>query len=373
MRHRILAGLFLGAVSLCPVWSGCAEQADSGAARASDVSGDSAGTGAAGAEASTGGSVSGGGGVSASGGTLPLAGTTTAGGTAPAAAGGEPGSAGEAGAGGSAPQGECQVMLDCDDGNPCTTDACQFHHCSYTTNTTACADDQDPCTADICAVGVCTHPDNATCACKLDADCDDKNVCTDDHCNASHQCEHPNNTAACADDNSSCTTDVCAAGACSHKDNGSCGVGTPFTVDSFNSSADWLAAKTTPDQRAIVVGGINATNLEGNADLWIAEADTGTIEFGVASLVGLGKVRIVIRSAQADTGGMVFLGLWNGSAWSDKALAGYAAIPVGSYATIELPTADFGQALADVTKLRLRFAVTGGEKNWQIDEISLAK
>lgn len=70
---------------------------------------------------------------------------------------------------------------------------------------------------------------------------------------------------------------------------------------------------------------------------------------------------------------MVFVGLWNGTAWSDKALSAYAAIPTGNYATIEVPTADFGQQLKDVTKLRLSLAVTGGEKTWQIDEISAAK
>jgi hypothetical protein len=105
----------------------------------------------------------------------------------------------------------------------------------------------------------------------------------------------------------------------------------------------------------------------------VAEADTGTIEFGLASMVGLSKLRVVIRSTTANTGGMVFVGLWNGTAWSDKALSAYAAIPTGNYATIEVPTADFGQQLKDVTKLRLRFAVTGGEKTWQIDEIAAAK
>ena len=90
-------------------------------------------------------------------------------------------------------------------------------------------------------------------------------------------------------------------------------------------------------------------------------------------MVGLSKLRIVIRSTAANTGAMVFVGLWNGAAWSDKALSAYAAIPTGNYATIEVPTADFGQQLDNVTKLRLRFAVTGGEKTWQIDEIAAAK
>lgn len=378
MRRRLLSGLVVAAASFCPIWGGCAQQADDAAMGPDQGNGNGAGSSGSGAGAAAGsaaaGNASGGGGGAVTnpggtGGALASAGTAPVAGNGPGTAAGGEGGGGEGGGG---PVVECNVGVDCDDDNPCTTDTCLLQHCSYSSNTTACADDKDPCTADICAVGVCTHPDNKTCACKLDAQCDDKNVCTDDKC-VSNQCVRTNNTAACTDDNLSCTTDVCAAGACTHKDNGGCGVGTPFTVDSFNSDADWTAGKTTPDQRAIVVTGVNATNLEGNVNLWIAEADTGSIEFALASLEGLGKLRITIRSTAANTGAMVFLGLWNGTAWSDKALSVYAAIPTGNYATIELPTADFGQQLKDVSKLRLRFAVTGGEKTWQIDEISAAK
>jgi hypothetical protein len=382
MQRWFLGILTSFALGLCPLWSGCATQEDSvtqpvdestGATAAGGYGGQ-AGTPTAGGKSAAAGAPSGGGagsnsvsggnaGMTASAGTAPIAGTL------PGAGGASDASNGGAGGEGSD---SCNTATDCDDKNVCTTDTCLLEHCSYTSNVTACADDNDPCTADICAVGACTHTDNKTCECKKDADCDDKKECTDDHCVA-NKCTHANNTAACTDDGMSCTLDVCAAGACTHKDNGSCGVGVPFTVDSFNSSADWLVAKTSPDQRAITVTGINASNLEGNADLWIAEADTGTIEFALASLVGLGKLRVVIRSVQAGTGGMVFVGTWNGTAWSDKALGGYAAIPTANYATIEIPTADFGQVLGDVTKLRLRFAVTGGEKTWQIDEIAAAK
>jgi len=379
MRARRLSGLFLGALGACPIWSGCAEQADSGATQpvgAGAVAGTGGSAGSAGA-AGTAGTAAAAGGTGGSGGVASQSGSggMTAG-SAPMSEAGAAGNASEGGAGGeggAGPDAGCKNSTDCDDKNPCTTDTCQLQHCTYTSNTTACADDGDPCTADICAVGACTHPDNKTCACKLDAQCDDKNVCTDNKCTTAHQCEYINNTAGCPDDGMSCTMDVCAGGACTHKDNGGCGVGTAFTVDNFNSSADWLASKTTPDQRAIVVTDVNATNLEGNANLWIAEADTGTIEFALASMLGLSKLRVVIRSTVLGTGGMVFVGFWNGTAWSDKALSAYAAIPTGNYATIEVPTADFGQQLANVTKMRLRFNVTGGEKTWQIDEISATK
>lgn len=80
-----------------------------------------------------------------------------------------------------------------------------------------------------------------------------------------------------------CTEDVCAGGACTHKDNGTCGAGTPFVVDNFNSSADWTANKTSPNQRAIVVTNVDNTNLEGNTNLYMAEAGTGSIEFALGS------------------------------------------------------------------------------------------
>jgi hypothetical protein len=359
MRRRLLSGLFVSALGLCPVWGGCAEQADSGSLSSGDSNG--AGTTASGsggdqasAGSATAGKATGGGGASSTGGggigtVLPSAGTAPTAGSESVAggSGGEP-SVGGAGGEGGGPDLGCTVGPDCDDGNPCTTDACLLKHCSYSSNTTACADDKDRCTADICVVGVCTHPDNKTCACKTDAQCDDKDVCTDDHCDTTHQCSNMHNAAAC-------------------------GVGVPFTVDSFNSDADWTAAKTTPDQRAIGVTGADATNLEGNADLYVADSDAASIEFGIASLAGLGKLRVVIRSLQANTGAMVFLGVWNGVAWTDKPLGDYAAIPTGNYATIEVPSADFGQPLLNLTKLRLRFAATGGQKSWQIDEISAAK
>jgi len=377
--QRRLARLIAVAMACFPAWSGCATQEDSAAV---EHAADSAGTGASGGTdagtSGTAGTTTGGGGVAATGGGGSSTGGSAAAGTSAgtagsaSAAGGDSGMAGAAAGGEGGSAGGCKLPADCDDQNPCTTDNCLQGTCSYTSNNAACATDNDPCTDDVCAVGKCLHTDNKTCECKKDADCNDNEVCTDDKC-ASNKCTHTNNTAACATDNKACTIDLCAAGKCTHKDDGTCGLGTPFTVDSFNSSVDWMASKTTPDNRLVAVMGINANNLEGNADLWIAEADTGSIEFGLASMVGLGKVRIVIRSAQAGTGNMVFLGTWNGTAWSDKALGGYAAIPTGNYATIEVPTADFNQALDKVTKLRLRFDVTGGEKTWQIDEISVAQ
>jgi len=316
----------------------------------------------------------------------------------PGAGGGEVGGAGGADAG-------CSAAPDCDDGDPCTTDACQFQRCSYTASTAPCKDDQDPCTTDVCNMGNCTHPDSGTCECQVAADCNDNKVCTDDSCDANHECKHDDNTAACPDEGSACTDDKCAAGECKHSDNGSCecltpadcddtdpctfnqcnaagdcvypdngtcGVGTPFVVDNFNSAADWMNDLTTPGARALVKTGFTNTNLEGGVNVYLAANVAASLELGLASMVGLGKLRIVIRCGQADTAPMVHVGTWNGSAWSEKPLSTYAPIPTATYATIEVPLVDFGQNLADVTKMRLRFAPTGGQKEWRIDEISAA-
>jgi hypothetical protein len=371
-------------LSVCPLWSGCATQQDDASFQAAEASGASSPTsgsggdsgsgtagGAAGGTAGSGGTAatvttSGSGGMMASAGTAPTAGSEPG----AAGAGAAPSSAGAGGEGGA--DAGCNLPADCDDGNPCTTDSCLLKHCSYTANTTACADDKDPCTADVCAGGSCTHPDNKTCECKKDTDCDDKNVCTDDKC-TTNKCGHSGNTLACADDGMACTMDICAASKCTHVPDGTCPIGTAFTVDSFNSGTDWTAGKTTPDMRTIVSVGADLTNLEGDMDLYVAASVTSTIEFGLASMVGLGKLRIVIRSAQANTGAMVSAGVWNGTTWTDKPLGNYAAIPTANYATIEVPTADFAQPLASLTKMRLSFAPTGGQKTWQIDEISAAK
>jgi hypothetical protein len=113
-------------------------------------------------------------------------------------------------------------------------------------------------------------------------------------------------------------------------------------------------------------------NLEGDANVFLAAGAAASLEMNVASLAGLGKLRIVIRCMQADTAAMVHVGTWNGTAWAERALSMYAPIPTAAYGTIEVPLTAFGQNLAQITKMRLRFAPTGGEKQWRIDEVSAA-
>ncbi len=53
------------------------------------------------------------------------------------------------------------VAAGCDDGNPCTSDACGTTGCTHSPRTGVCAGDGNDCTNDVCSGGVCTHPARA--------------------------------------------------------------------------------------------------------------------------------------------------------------------------------------------------------------------
>jgi len=94
------------------------------------------------------------------------------------------------------------------DQNPCTDDACDpLSGCTYTPNTAPC-DDGDACTEnDVCAGGECTGPDVV--------DCDDDNPCTLDACKPAAGCEHAPLSGTTCDDGEDCTVgDSCVQGAC---------------------------------------------------------------------------------------------------------------------------------------------------------------
>lgn len=124
------------------------------------------------------------------------------------------------------------VLLDCDDNDACTADACDaIDGCS---NTAISCDDGNACTTDSCDVLlgcintalICTDGDacngletcNTTtglCETGTIPDCDDQNVCTTDTCNPATGCEHE---APDCDDNVACTVDSCdpIGGFCTH-------------------------------------------------------------------------------------------------------------------------------------------------------------
>jgi hypothetical protein len=103
----------------------------------------------------------------------------------------------------------------CDDGNACTTDGCGATDCSAPASSCTIAAVPD---GQTCDDGIaCTHADqctSGTCG-GAPTTCDDGNPCTDDACDPSTgQCTFTPNTAPC-DDHSQCTTgDTCSGGAC---------------------------------------------------------------------------------------------------------------------------------------------------------------
>ncbi len=120
----------------------------------------------------------------------------------------------------------CAQADDCEDGNPCTMDACPEVGAACThepvegccVNDAGC-DDGNDCTVDQCEGfgGSCLHEAIEGC-CHVALDCDDGDACTEDTCDEeAQQCKHqPLCCAADADcdDGDKCTQGRCAEGQC---------------------------------------------------------------------------------------------------------------------------------------------------------------
>ncbi len=155
----------------------------------------------------------------------------------------------------------CIVVADCDDGNPCSDEACVDGACVFTGNTAPC-EDGDPCTSgDICANGLCSSG-GAT-------DCDDGNPCTDDSCDSLTGCVNAANMVPC-DDGAPCTTnDTCTGGVCSGTlipkctlcvDDNDCDDGNVCTDDACSAGSCIFTANTATcdDGDACTVGDVCA-------------------------------------------------------------------------------------------------------------------
>jgi hypothetical protein len=128
--------------------------------------------------------------------------------------------------------GECRSgpAIDCDDGNPCTDDSCDsLTGCSNTHNEADC-DDLDACTtADRCGAGVCRGGPAL--------ECDDGNPCTDDACEAARGCVNDANQAPCEDGDACTVSDTCSGAVCQPGPGVVCDDGNPCTTDSCDSAA----------------------------------------------------------------------------------------------------------------------------------------
>jgi hypothetical protein len=115
----------------------------------------------------------------------------------------------------------------CDDGNPCTTNACDpASGCTSTPLSGVACNDGNACTVnDTCVEGVCQGTPRL---------CDDRNPCTDNSCDPSTGCVFTPNTAPC-DNGLYCTVnDVCRNGQCASGPARDCNDQNPCTNDSCN-------------------------------------------------------------------------------------------------------------------------------------------
>ncbi|MCB9728591.1 MAG: hypothetical protein H6746_08945 [Deltaproteobacteria bacterium] len=136
----------------------------------------------------------------------------------------------------------------CDDGNPCTNDSCDpALGCQYVANLLPC-DDGDACTLnDVCAGGACLSGAPDPLCCDADRGCDDGDPCTDDACNDGY-CAF---VAKDCDDGFICTLDVCEGGVCANTPYGPVASGAVL-VDSFEGATalgPWTLSSTNSEVR----------------------------------------------------------------------------------------------------------------------------
>ncbi|MFO0746196.1 MAG: M4 family metallopeptidase [Myxococcota bacterium] len=148
--------------------------------------------------------------------------------------------------------GECKGgdARDCDDDDPCTTDACDPKTgCTHVDNTAPC-DDGIACTAnDKCDHGTCRSGPDA---------CDDNNPCTTDVCDGLAGCKHFDAVGACSDNNPCTVGDHCEAGVCHAGDAPNCDDGKLCTVDDCTANGLSATCSNAYDQSCLdtkVAGG----------------------------------------------------------------------------------------------------------------------
>ena len=117
---------------------------------------------------------------------------------------GEPCSEGDACAAGKCAAG---APKPCDDGNPCTVNGCQKGEgCTAKPQAGVCSDGNACTQNDVCSKGVCMG--------KVAIPCDDGNPCTDSQCDAGAGCKHVDNAVACDDGDPCSVGDKCGSGSC---------------------------------------------------------------------------------------------------------------------------------------------------------------
>ena len=103
----------------------------------------------------------------------------------------------------------------CNDDNPCTDELCSPDEgCVYTTNENPCND------GNLCTAG--EYCQDGECQGGAMIQCNDHNPCTDDACTSVEGCVYQSNTASCDDGNQCTTGDQCVSGTCVPGSQNSC-------------------------------------------------------------------------------------------------------------------------------------------------------
>jgi len=129
---------------------------------------------------------------------------------------------------------DCDGEVDeglCDDGNLCTTDACNLTgECQFLNNTVPCDD------GDICSVGdACGE---GTCQSGSPLNCDDGEGCTTDTCSATLGCQYEATVGPCEDGDFCNSGDFCSDGNCISGTAIKCDDGNPCTSDNCTAEGE---------------------------------------------------------------------------------------------------------------------------------------
>ena len=118
----------------------------------------------------------------------------------------------------------------CNDANPCTDDTCNTQSgCVYTNNVVECDDGNACTTGETCAGGTCVLGETVN--------CDDSNICTNDFCHPVSGCANQFNTSPCDDANACTTGDICSQGACTSTGTLTCNDNNPCTTDTCSADS----------------------------------------------------------------------------------------------------------------------------------------